>query len=230
MALRTKITPLNVNYDLLISNLLSPEAQSKVFAEYAGKVIEDGKAQNAKVLGRVPPYTVSVDGKLGAPLSSVKPNGVVFVEYELIFEAIQWIWDMLELHSPVGSPPKDPHPGLYKKSHVLIADGVAVEPGAIPPLASKLVFLNVQPYSRKIERGLSSQAPDGVYQAVATLASAKFSNVAKIKFGYDHPMFGAVDEWASSPSGAEWARKKRKGSSKGQAEWLRRQPAIIVTL
>lgn len=193
-----------------------------MFAEFASQVIEDGKAHNAKVLGRVPPYTVSVDGRLGAPLTSVKPNGVVFVEYELVFEALQWIEDMLVQFSPVKS-------GRYQKSHVLIADGVAVEPDAIPPAAKRLVYTNIQPYARKIERGLSPQRPEGVYQAVAKLASSKFSNVAKITFGYETPLFGAIDEWAASPAGVAWGRKKRKGA-KGQAEWLRRQPAIIVTL
>lgn len=193
-----------------------------MFAEFASQVIEDGKAHNARVLGRVPPYTVAVDGRLGAPLTSVKPNGVVFVEYELAFEALQWIEDMLVQFSPVKS-------GRYQKSHVLIADGVAVEPDAIPPDAKRLVYTNIQPYARKIERGLSPQRPEGVYQAVAKLASSKFSNVAKIQFGYETPLFGAIHEWAASPTGRAWGKKKRKGA-KGQAEWLRRQPAIIVTL
>jgi hypothetical protein len=229
MALRIKLKPLNVNYDLLLSKMLSPQAQSKALAQFARKTIEDGKAHNAKVLGRVPPYTVSVDGRLGAPLESVKPNGVVFVEYELVFEAIEWIRDMLEQFSPVGSPPKDRHPGLYKRSHVLVADNVVVADDAIPPAASKLVFVNIQPYARRIERGWSPQKPDGVYAAVADLASKKFSNVAKIRFGYETPLFGAIDEWAASPAGAAWGRRKRKGA-KGTSEWLRRQPAIIVTL
>jgi hypothetical protein len=193
-----------------------------MFAEFASQVIEEGKAHNASVLGRVPPYTVSVDGRLGAALESVKPGGVVFVEYELVFEALQWIGDMLEQHSPVKS-------GRYQKSHVMIADGVEVPDGAIPPPASKITFTNIQPYARKIERGYSSQAPDGVYQVVAKLASSKFSNVAKITFGYENPLFGAIHEWAASPSGIAWGKKKRKGA-KGQEEWLRRQPAVIVTL
>src|SRR6266576_1277889 len=103
MALRVKVTPINVNYDLFLSKALSPETQSKLFAEFASKVIEDGKAQNARVLGKVPPYTVSVDGRIGAPLESVKPGGVVFVEYELVFEALGWIGDMLRQFSPVKS-------------------------------------------------------------------------------------------------------------------------------
>lgn len=231
MATRVKIKPFNVNFKYVAPKLFTREAQDQLFAEFAQDRIDDAKDQNAKVLGHVPPYTVSVDGRLGAPLNSAKPNGLgVFVEFELSFEALEWIGDMLERFSPVGTPPKDRHPGLYKRSHVMIADGVAVDDFKIPPTATRLTFTNIQPYARKIERGLSSQRPDGVYQAVALLAARKFSNIAKIRFGYETPLFGAIDTWASSPAGAAWARAKRRGSSKGHAEWLRRQPAVIVTL
>jgi len=57
-----------------------------------------------------------------------------------------------------------------------------------PPPAQEYVFVNTTPYARKIEGNKgrppsSPQAPDGVYQAVATLAR-KFSNVAKVTFSY----------------------------------------------
>lgn len=208
-----------------MKDTLSPEATSQIFAEAAGQYIEDAKQQNAKVLGKVPPYTVAVDGRLGAPLSSVKPDGMVFVEFELVFEAIEWIGEMLKQYSPVKS-------GRYQSSHVLLANGVAVDDGAVPPIAESYAYVNVQPYSRKIERGLSSQRPEGVYQSVATLASSssKFGNVAKIKFGYITPQFGAIDAWASSPAGAAWAHKKSRRRKELHGEWLRRQPAIIITL
>lgn len=232
MALRVKVTPINVNYDLILSKSLSPETQSRLFAEFADKVIEDGKAQNARVLGKVPPYTVEVDGRIGAPLTSVKPGGEIFVEYELIFGAVMWIGEMLDRFSPVGKAPKDRHPGLYKRSHVLIADDVEVPDGAVPPVAKKYEWVNLQPYSRKIERGLSPQRPEGVYQSIAQLPETKrkLGNVANVRFGYVTPMFGAIDTWASSPAGAAWARRKRKGNPDRHAEWLRRQPAIIITL
>lgn len=204
---------------------MSPEAQSQIFAEFAGQVIDDAKQQNQKVLGKVPPYTVAVDGRLGAPLSSVKVGGQVFVEFELVFEAITWIGDMLRKFSPVKT-------GRYQASHVLLADNVAVDEGAVPPLAETYSFVNVQPYARKIETGKQKPRPDGVYQAVATLAkaSSKFGNVAKIRFSYITPQFGAIDTWASSPAGAAWAQQKSRRRKELHGEWLRRQPAIIVTL
>lgn len=224
MAARVKVKPFNLSFKYEAPKVLNREDQTALFAEFAQERIEAAKAQNAAVLGDVPPYTVSVDGRLGAPLTSAKPNNPygVFVEFELVIEVVQWVLDMLEKHSPVKS-------GRYQQSHVVIADGVAVD-GPVSSNAERITIVNTQPYSRKIERGQSSQAPTGVYQVVATLAAAKFSNVAKIAFGYETPNFGAVDDWAASPAGAAWAKRKRKGRTKGHAEWLRRQPAIIINL
>jgi hypothetical protein len=51
-------------------------------------------------------------------------------------------------------------------------------------MASRYEFVSTVPYARKIERGLSPQAPDGVYQVVAVLAQKRFGNVARIRFSY----------------------------------------------
>jgi hypothetical protein len=108
MAVRVKITPFNRKFNYVAPKGFSREDQTLAFAEFAQERIDDAKAQNARVLGAVPPYTVSVDGRLGAPLTSAQPNNPlgVYVEFELVFEALSWIGDMLEQFSPVGSAPK----------------------------------------------------------------------------------------------------------------------------
>jgi hypothetical protein len=223
MAVRVKISPINLDYKLVLDQTLSEQAQSQVLASYADQAIEDAKAKNARVLGKVPPYTVAVDGRIGASLSSVKPNSTVFAEFELVIETLAWIGEMLRQYSPVRK-------GTYRDSHVLIADGTAVDDDKAPPIASEYDWVNLVPYARKIERGLSSQRPEGVYQSVAQLAQAKFGNVARIKFGYVTPQFGAIDKWASSPAGIAWAQRKSRRRQELHPEWLRRQPAIIITL
>jgi len=214
LAVKTSIQVQNLNFNLALDEALSPEARQKVFAAQATEIVDDVKAQNARILGRVPPHTISVDGRMGAPISSART--VVYVEFEFMFELLEWIGQMLEQHSPVRT-------GRYQKSHMLLADGVAVSPGQAPPLADRYEFVNVQPYARKIERGLSPKRPDGVYQSVAKLASStsRWGNVARVKFGYVTPLFGPVSAWANKSKGARGRRR---------AEWLSRQPAIIVTL
>lgn len=232
MAVKTTVESVNINYDVILKETLSVDVQRALFAERAGELINQVKQQNAKVLGRVPKHTISVDGREGAPLNTVRlPGGVIFAEFELVFEALNWISEMLRQHSPV-SPADSGHSGRYRDSHVLLADGVAVEPGAVPPIADTYTYTNLQPYARKIERGLSSQRPEGVYQSVATLAASrgKFGNIARIKFGYVTPMFGAINKWAGSSSGAAWAQAKSRRRKELHGEWLRRQPAIIITM
>lgn len=191
MALRTKVDPINRDLELLFAQDLSPQARSKQLAAFAGEVIEEAKETNRRVLGVVPPHTITVDGKEGAPLASVRPDGVVRAEFELVNEALAWINTQLQMHSPVLS-------GRYAKSHELFADGVDTENPNNPPPAQEYVFLNIQPYARKIEgipgvrEPQSSQAPDGVYQAVATLARRRFGNVARIDFSYRTAIGGAV--------------------------------------
>lgn len=190
MVVRTRVEPINRDIDLMLNEALSPAAQSAAFAEFAGEQIEDAKQTNRSILGRMPGYTVSVDGQAGAPLTSVKPDGVIVTEFELFNDVLAWIADQLEQHSPVGSG-RDPHPGLYRKSHTLFADGQEVPVGNVVSPADEYVFINMEPYARKIELGSSSQAPDGVYQVIAILGQRRFGNVAKISFGYRTAISGA---------------------------------------
>ena len=177
--------PIARDLELQMAQGLGPKARSAMLAAFAAQAIEDAKQQNKRMLGVVPPYDVYVDGREGAPLTSVKPDGTIRAEFQLVNEALVWINTQLQMHSPVLT-------GRYAKSHELFADGVDTEnPNAAPP-AEEYVFLNTQPYSRKIERGQSPQAPDGVYQAVATLAQRRFGNVAKITFSYRTAIGGDI--------------------------------------
>ena len=185
MALRTRIDPIDRDIDLMISEELSPAAQAKVFSRFAGEQIEDAKQTNQRILGRVPRHTITVDGRQGASLESVKPGGIVIAEFELFNDVLLWIGGQLETHSPFRS-------GRYRKSHTIFADGIEIVLGGTIPDATEFVFINTLPYARKIERGQSSQAPDGVYQVVATLARRRFGNIAKIAFSYRTAIAGSI--------------------------------------
>lgn len=183
MPVSITIEPINRDIELMLDESFSPEAQSAMLAEFADTQIEEAKQVDAVVLGYVPRVTVSVDGVVGAPLKSVKPDGVVVAEFELVGEALRWIYQQLRTHSPV-SHGRDPDPNIeYLDSHKLFADGVEVDVAGVIPSAREFVFVNTTPYAHKIELGASSQAPDGVYQAVAVLAGAKFPDF-EIRFDY----------------------------------------------
>lgn len=209
--LSTKIEPIDRDIALIIDQELSPEARSAFLAEYAEEQIAEVRADNARVLGTVPAYETIVDGRRGAMPATVKPSGVIVAEYDLLLEMFAWIGAQLVTHSPRRS-------GRYAASHILLADGVEIDPnGAIPP-AAEYVFLSAQPYARKIEMGLSAQAPDGVYQAVTAVANRRFGNIARALFGYRELSSGAVSAWAAG----------RFARSASQASARLRQPAIII--
>jgi hypothetical protein len=176
-----------------------------MLADFAFDKINEVHNANTRVLGREADKTVYVDGRKGAPLTSVKPDGMVIAEWELFNDVLAYIGEQLVLNSPVLT-------GRYQDSHVLYCDGVEHDIlSKRIPLADEYAFVNLQPYARKIERGLSDQAPDGVYEAVAVLARRRFGNVAKISFSYRTAIGGAI-----------------VGGKKGDRS-KQRNPAIIVT-
>jgi len=211
VGLSVRITPVRRDLDVMFKQGIGDKAQSAILATFALEKIEEAKQQNKQALGVVPPYKIYVDGRQGAPLTSVKPDGVIRVEFQLVIEALAWIFEQLQRHSPVLT-------GQYANSHELFADGIQVDNPNMAPPAEEYVFLNTQPYARKIEGDLSrepssKQAAEGVYEAVATLAQGKFgSRLAKIRFSYRTPIGGQI---AGGPVGDRSTR---------------RTPAIIVTL
>ncbi len=203
MAVTVRIEPIRKDIEVLVRDL-SDDAAAQ-FASFASDQIEDAKEINRSVLGRVPPFKIAVDGSQVTSLNSVKADSVVVVEFELISEVLIFIAEQLQMHSPVKG-------GTYRRSHVLLADGHEVEPRGQIELAEEYVFVNTTPYARKIERGSSSQAPDGVYQAVASLARGRFRTVGRISYGFRTVVSGRIAT----------GRKGNRASN--------RNPAIIVRL
>ena len=154
--------------------------------------------------------------------ASVKPDGgVIVADFDIVSEVLIWIDDQLKRHSPVKT-------GRYVQSHIVLLDGVEAEP-TVTAAFDEAVFVNNQPYARKIERGLSSQEPDGVYEAVAALARRRFGNIARVTFSFRSVRGGPISEWAAVTG----MRKSGRGAIRDparRAEWLQRQPAIIVKL
>lgn len=194
---------------VFLQDNLSVEARQKKMADLARKALNETKAQNERIVGHEVPYEQIVDGRKNAPLESVNPDtGVIVFLFELGTEVLSWIGEQLVLHSPIGDPPIH-----YKDSHILLADGVEIELGAQIPMAEVYTFVNVVPYARKIERGESEQAADGVYEVVADMAKRRFGNIAQIKFTY-------VSTIPPSAMG-RWNKKLERQT---------RNPAIVVTL
>lgn len=217
MSVRTRVEPIARDVELVLAETLSPEARSQALAAFARDQLAEAQAGNEATLGRRPGHETFVDGRRGAPVESVRPDGTIVFAFDVVQDLLAWIGEQLVLYSPVRS-------GRYAASHVFFADGVQMEPGAATPAAEEYAFVNVLPYARKIERGLSPQAPDGVYEGVALYARRRFGNVARIAFTYRQPLSGAVVDWAGSRSLPEM----RPNARRRQLHQDVRNPAIVI--
>ncbi|MGE0722820.1 MAG: hypothetical protein AB7O45_00520 [Alphaproteobacteria bacterium] len=165
-----------------------------------------------------------VDRRFDAPLEAVKTGGVIeFVARADIADIARWIWARLVEKSPVGSPPADKHPGLYKRSHVAMLNGVAMNGIEAVLRAYKpgdtIQLVNTQPYAKKIEgrgrsargaaiRPLSKQAPTGVYRSVYASAHRRYGKTAWIDFTYVRLNTG-ITAWGYVGGGKNRKRARR---------------------
>jgi hypothetical protein len=165
------------------------------------------------------PYLQFVDGRLGAPLESVKPGGTIRFKFSRLDIVLEWIYEMLVEQSPVG--PNDPPHLHYIEDHELYYDGLRQENlrlGELPlvPPGTVAMIVNGRPYAARIERGLSVQAPSGVYEITALAAQRRFPGV---KIVFDMVSLAAIAATVRS-------RSLTLGPRAHLADY--RYPAIIV--
>lgn len=215
-----RLEPLARDIALLFDEELSPAAQAQKLTEAAREALLEAQGINRQALGYVPDHDTYIDGGKRSDLNGVRAGSIITFEFHLLVDVIQWVDEQLIIHSPVKTE-------RYARSHAWFADGVEMDP-LNPPPAESYIVLNEQPYARKIEKGLSPQAPDGVYEAVATLAKRRFGNIAYVGFSFRSFPGGAVGKWADSASAAKLAKDVRGGRQSQHRDWLTRQPCIYI--
>lgn len=123
------------------------------------------------------PRVVVDSRRYDAPVETVKPFGrVEFIEKADIGEIVMFIWRQLVQRSPYRK-------GGYSDSHAILVNGKEAAPdNVLAGPGDKVQIVNIQPYARKIERGLSLQAPTGVYRVVFRIAQRRYGKIAFIKY------------------------------------------------
>jgi hypothetical protein len=233
MAVRVKIDPVDREIAAMVRSDLSRGEQAKAAAQFAREGFQEADQNNALILGRKVPHTVTVDGARGVPLESVNPDGgSIIFEWEVVTDVLKWIADTLKERSPRVS-------GDYIAGHTLFADGAEVPIGAVIPNAEEYVFLNTVPYSRKIEVGKTKtgrafviQVENRIYERTARDARSRFGNVADISFAFRQTMKSyriRRSSFATSASERAWRPAFKRSSSdfamsirpKGRIAWRR---------
>ncbi len=233
MAIRTRIDSVSQDISLTVDSMLSPAAQGRAVAAFARQAITEADATNKRILGRVPPRTITVDGKAGAALESVRvERGSIIVEWEVVSDVLIWIGNTLRDRSPVVS-------GEYRKGWTLLADGKVIAEGQEAPVAEIYTFVNTVPYARKIEVGKTEsgrdfviQVPNRIAERTAKDAKARFGNVASIRSVWirlANPYALKQNQVSRSFKGGQWRISKRQRPDRVAGSAIT-YPAITVSL
>ena len=168
--------------------------------------------------GRATSVTTYVNGREGAALETATVPGVIRFEFGYLDYVVDSIWQLLVQQSPYRAKRDGANPPThYRDEHLLMINGQEV---TSPPQElgrnAEIAFVNIQPYARKIEKGFSGQAPNGVYQQVARLAHARFGNLVSVTYSW-------LQITGAGPSGP--ASRHRTQRQKAQDDNF---PAIII--
>jgi len=218
MPARVKLPVLRRDIVFSGNGVFSPEIRARAFADLASASIAEIDRANDAALGRDVPYRTFVDGREAHNLRATTVAREIVARWELATSVVAYIDDLLMQAGPVLT-------GAYRKAHVIYADGVEIDDSDKAIAAREILFLSLAPYARKVERGRKGYAPGHVYEAVAAMAKARFSNVALIKFTYQAPEGDAGELGAWAARHAAHVRKPRQRAQKNL-----RQPAILVYL
>jgi len=96
--------------------------------------------------GIAPTLATVVDGRRSADPASVRPDGYILLEWGYVREVATVALDALRAAGPRDS-------GEWTASLVALADGVQVDPGAIPHMAREVLIVAPTPYARRLEIG-----------------------------------------------------------------------------
>jgi hypothetical protein len=209
LMITAKVDLIDRDIVLGLSQDLSPAGRSAAIAAFAQDQLAAAEATDAGVLGEVPDHTTFVDGSENDDLKSVRPDGVIVFDFDVLTLIVRWIEQQLVTHSPFRT-------GRYQRSHRVYVDGSEINTsGRISGSVQEVVFAPLVAYARRIEQGWSKQTPDGVYQVIAALARSKFlASAVSVSFGY------------RSIAGVEETGPERRARPHAPRDL--RQPAIIL--
>lgn len=163
----------------------SPQNLVAMHVKIALQELSRVRAENRRRAGVDIPHVQYVDGVKDAALTSVRPGGVIMFKFNNLNEVVDAVLQELMVLSPVG-PTEEGH---YRDDHWLFVNGVRVD---VSPTGSEVqinprdevVIANLRKYARKLEQGLSTKAPDGVYEITSRLMKRRFVGFADIRFEY----------------------------------------------
>lgn len=163
-----------------------PEMARKQMAAAARQTVARVETeQTARSGGIKPRYTAIVDGVAGGSFDSVRPDGIIVLDWDYMQEAVTRTVAYLRAHGPKTK-------GQWKASVVAEVDGSVVDADAPIPRGARAIYIGADtPYSRRLEIGKRKgggpfviQVQQHFVEAAALLLKKTLKDVAVVKFTY----------------------------------------------
>lgn len=164
----------------------SSKAVARVAHSTRARIVDEQRQR----YGVDPGVMHAVDGVRDAEFETVKPDGLIWLGFDYMREAIMFAFDSLILRSPVDS-------GTYVNSHFAVLDDTTKLPPLTPPSleelrgVSKVTITNPQPYARRLEVALDKsgasfvkQVEPHIFESTAMVVRKAYRQVVKVEFNY----------------------------------------------
>ncbi len=173
----------------------SADLRTELMVDAALFAKAEAERHNERILGHVPQSVTIVDGRRNAPISAVRPGGTIIflfaVDAGVLRQALVDAVDLYQWLAPVRT-------GHFRDTLRLFINERQTElPADLDNLDLKdtdtLSLTNLAPYARRLERGSSRQAPNGVFEVMANVLQSRFGSAARgraggllsVRFGYE---------------------------------------------
>ena len=210
-ALRGFVTTLQVN----VAGLNDKES-SALLARVAAGERDRVLAEQGGRSGLVPLYRQIVDGVEGAPLTNVKPAGVIVFAWQYLAEVVRDTYDALIKRSPRDS-------GAYIAGLILLVDGQETGLEKIGANTREVRIVASVPYARRLEVGKRKgggsfvlQVPSHIVEETAIVARRLVGQIASFDFSY------------SNLSDVYTLRRSSSRRRRGHASAEVRYPTIVI--
>ena len=151
-------------------------ARQKELSQLSQDSLQEGRAINRAAIGHDIADRTLVNGQ-PARAEDIKPGGVVVHLFAVHHAAIDFAYETLARLSPIDS-------GHYKNSHQMLVNDVPVDPPVEIGMDDVVTFVNPAAYARRLERGWSDQAPDGIYEVATQIVRRRFGGIVTTAFRY----------------------------------------------
>ncbi len=178
-AIRGFVNDLQVN----VTGLTDAQAVD-LMVRAANEVKADVIAQSLRRSGALPALRQIVDGNIGAPFSSVRPDGMIVLAWSYGFEVVLDTYNALHNRLPKLT-------GRAQASIIVMVDGVEMPPEHVPSDFTEARLIVTVPYARRLEVGRKAKTHEPfskmgwhAVQETAIVAKRLLGSLADVSFTY----------------------------------------------